>query len=76
MKLRIEQIAFYHENKHIQIEKYLSDKEVEIIYPELPCIIEKILPNNMVRSIFAPHFVNDTYKRLSRLKRFVMLLNS
>jgi ectoine hydroxylase len=78
MKLTEEQIAFYNENGYLKIENYLCDKEIDILYSELPKTIEKDSPriiledNGSVRSVFAPHFVNDIYKRLGRLERFIV----
>ena len=78
MNLTEQQITFYHENGYLQIENYLSDEEIEVIYSELPKTIEKDSPriiledNGEVRSVFAPHFINDTYEKLSRLDRFII----
>ena len=78
MKLSENQIAFYKDNGYLLIENYLSEQEIGILYSELPKTIENNSPriiledNGSIRSIFAPHFVNDTYLRLSRLERFVI----
>jgi len=78
MKLSMDQIAFYHENGYLLIEDYLQKEEVEALQQELPNTIEVDSPriiledNGSVRSVFAPHFVSDTYSRLSRLDRFVI----
>lgn len=78
MKLTAEQIEFYNENGYLKIENYLNEDEVETIYSELPKTIELDSPriiledNGSVRSIFAPHFVNDTFRRLGRLDRFII----
>jgi ectoine hydroxylase len=78
MKLTAEQILFYNENGYLQIENYLSHEEVDTLYAELPNTIEKNSPriiledNGSIRSIFAPHFVNETFEKLARLERFVV----
>jgi len=78
MKLTDEQIAFYAEHGYLKIENYLTGTELEMLYAELPKTIEKDSPriiledNGSVRSVFAPHFVNACYERLSRLDRFVI----
>jgi ectoine hydroxylase len=78
MRLSEKQIEFYNENGYLLIENYLSAEEVEILYAEMPKTIDKnssrviFEDNGSVRSVFAPHFVNDIYKRLSRLERFVV----
>ncbi|NQX43679.1 ectoine hydroxylase [Pedobacter steynii] len=78
MDLTTAQLDFYNENGYLVIENYLSEKEIEILNLELPKTIEKDSPriiledNGTVRSIFAPHFINETYLRLSRLERFVL----
>ncbi|GGE71405.1 ectoine hydroxylase [Pedobacter psychrotolerans] len=78
MKLTEEQIQSYNENGYLQIEDYLSSQEVQTLYNELPKTIETnsprvILENDgSIRSIFAPHFINESYKRLSQLDRFVI----
>ena len=78
MELNEQQISFYHDNGYLLLENYLSKEEVEILSAELPKTIDRESPriiledNGSVRSIFAPHFVNDTYARLSRLNRLVL----
>lgn len=78
MKLTTEQIAFYNDNGYLKIEGCLSPQEIDTLYSELPNTIEKNSPriiledNGSVRSVFAPHFVNDIYSRLSKLERFVV----
>jgi ectoine hydroxylase len=78
MKLTKEQITFYNENGYLKLENYLTADEVETLYSEFPKTIEKSSPriiledNGSVRSVFAPHFVNQTYSRLSRLDRFIV----
>lgn len=77
MKLTKQQIEFYNENGYLKIENYLNHLETEKLYSELPKTIEKNSPrviledNGSIRSIFAPHFVNDIYNKLGRLERFV-----
>jgi len=78
MKLSSYQVSFYHENGYLQIENFLDDREVQVLYSELPNTIEKDSPriiledNGSVRSIFAPHFVSAAYERLARLDRLVL----
>lgn len=78
MELTEEQIQFYNENGYLQIEGYLSSEEVKTLYNELPKTVEINSPrviienDGSIRSIFAPHFTNESYKRLSQLDRFVI----
>lgn len=78
MKLTEEQVEFYKENGYLKLEGYLDDREIETLYTELPNTIEKGSPriiledNGSVRSVFAPHFVNGTYRRLAHLERLVV----
>lgn len=78
MELTIDQIDFYNENGYLKMDNCLSDKEVDLLIAELPNTIEKNSPRIIfentgeVRSVFAPHFVNKIYERLSRLDRFVI----
>lgn len=77
MELTEEQIAFYKEYGYLKIENYLSEEEIKLLTLELPNTVEQDSPriiredNGSIRSIFAPHFVNSTYDRLSKLRRFV-----
>ena len=77
MTLNPEQVSFYNENGYLKLDNYLRETEIEKLCAELPKTIEKDSPriiledNGSVRSIFAPHFVNETYQKLSRLERFV-----
>jgi ectoine hydroxylase len=78
MKLSAEQIAFYNENGYLLIENFFSNEEVAKLYAELPNTIEENSPrivleeNGAIRSVFAPHFVNNTYERLGRLERLIV----
>ncbi|MFC0513474.1 phytanoyl-CoA dioxygenase family protein [Mucilaginibacter angelicae] len=78
MNLNSDQISFYNENGYLKLDNYLNEEEVDILSAELPKTIEKNSPriiledNGSVRSIFAPHFVNETYKKLARLEKFVV----
>jgi ectoine hydroxylase len=78
MKLSTEQVAFYQENGYLQINNYLSQGEADLLYAELPNIIDRNSPriiledNGSVRSVFAPHLVNEIYARLARLERLVV----
>lgn len=78
MKLTPQQVSFYNENGYLKNENYLTEEEVEILSLELPQTIEKDSPriiledNGSIRSIFAPHFVSNIYKRLSKLDRLVL----
>ena len=86
MKLTSAQIAFYNENGYLHIENYFSKADVELLIAELPNTVEPNSPriiledNGSVRSVFAPHFVNETYDRLARLDKLVtpaeQLINS
>jgi ectoine hydroxylase len=77
MKLTNEQVTFYHNNGYLQINNYLIDSEVDALCSEIPNTIEKDSPrviledNGTVRSVFAPHFINKTYDKLIKLKKFV-----
>jgi len=78
MRLTDDQVAFYMDNGFLQIDNFLSEEEIETLLSELPNTIEENSPrviledNGSIRSIFAPHFVNDTYEKLSRLERFII----
>lgn len=78
MKLNEQQISQYHEKGFLMIENYLSEEEVGILIEQLPNTIVKDSPriiledNGSVRSVFAPHFTNETFARLSRLNRLVI----
>lgn len=78
MKLSAEQIAFYNENGYLLIENFFSTEEVAKLYAELPNTIEENSPRvvleetGAIRSVFAPHFVNNTYERLGRLERLIV----
>jgi len=62
----------------LQIPDYFTETEVDVLYAELPKTVERDSPriifedNGSIRSIFAPHFVNETYERLSRHKKLVI----
>ena len=78
MKLTADQLSFYRDNGFLQLDNYFSDAEIGILKAEIPNTIEErspriILENNgSIRSIFAPHFINPTFDRLSRLDRMVI----
>ena len=77
MNLTEQQIANYHTEGFLIIHDCLNHNEIELLYKELPKTIDRESPrivlegNGAVRSVFAPHFVNETYLNLSRLERFV-----
>jgi ectoine hydroxylase len=77
MKLKTQQVEFYREAGYLLIEDYLSAEEVDILSSELCKTIDRGSPrvilesNGSVRSVFAPHFVNTCYERLSRLDKLV-----
>src|SRR5580700_1065969 len=78
MKLQSAQIEFYQEKGYLLIEDYFSVEELNILSAALPGTIDNGSPrivfetNGSIRSIFAPHFVNDTYERLGRLEKIVI----
>lgn len=78
MKLAPAQIEFYNNNGYLKIEDFLTEKEVSLLLSEMPNTIENdssriiLEDNGTVRSIFAPHFVNNTFEKLSRLERFII----
>jgi len=77
MNLTEQQIATYHTEGFLIIPQCLTHNEIELLSKELPMTIDRDSPrivledNGAVRSVFAPHFVNETYLKLSKLKRFV-----
>ena len=77
MKLSPEQIAFYNEKGYLKLENYLNPEEIDLLNSELPNTIEKGSPrvilekSGNVRSVFAPHFTNEIYRRLGKLDKFV-----
>jgi len=77
MKLTTEQISFYNENGYLIINDYFNNREVELLKSEMPKTVDVNSPriikedNGEIRSIFAPHFVNDTYSALARHKKLV-----
>src|SRR6185437_4431015 len=78
MALAQEQISFYNENGYLQIENYFSDEDIALLHQEMPNTVEEdspriILENNgSIRSIFAPHLVNEVYERMGRLEKMVV----
>jgi ectoine hydroxylase len=78
MELQDRQIEFYKEFGYLVIEDYLSADELNLLSTELPKTIERGSPrvilesNGSIRSVFAPHFVNTTFERLSRLDKLVI----
>jgi ectoine hydroxylase len=78
MKLQSRQVEFYQETGYLLIEDYFSSEELSVLAVELPKTIDRSSPrvvfesNGSIRSIFAPHFVNATYERLSRMEKLVI----
>lgn len=78
MKLTVEQVTFYNENGYLLIENFFSNEEIAMLSAELPRTVDKNSPrvvleeNGSVRSVFAPHLVNDTYEKLARLERLIV----
>jgi ectoine hydroxylase len=78
MELSKSQIEFYSENGYLILEQHISDNIVEFLFSELPNTIEKNSPriiledNGDVRSVFAPHFINDSFRKLVNLDRLVI----
>jgi len=78
MKLTDDQIVFYKENGYITIDNFLTEEEIVLLQAEFPNTIDRTSPriifenNGAIRSVFAPHYVNSIYNRLSKLARLVI----
>lgn len=79
MKLTQEQINFYHENGYLILDKLFDKSEIEVLANEalkfndlkkLPNII--LEENGEVRSVFAPHTLNEGYENLYLQDRLVV----
>ena len=77
MRLTKEQVESYEENGFLVRENLLSETEIEILMGDLPGLFAEESPRRImertgaVRTVFAPHFSNEVYDRLSRLPRLV-----
>lgn len=86
MNLSQKQLKNYNENGFIFFDGYLTGLEIDALIKEFPKTLEKdskrivYEDNGSVRSVFAPHFVNDTYLKLTKLKKLLtpveQILNS
>jgi ectoine hydroxylase len=62
----------------LKIDCYFSEGEVNLLRGELPATIDResermvFEQNGAIRSIFAPHFVNRTYKKLTCLEKVIL----
>ncbi len=78
MQLTKEQIDFYHANGYLILHNCFDENEIELLNAEIPKTIDISSPrivkenNGEIRSIFAPHFVNETYSDLARSSKLVV----
>jgi ectoine hydroxylase len=77
MRLSKGQYDFYEENGFLLITNYFSSDEVETLMAEIPTVFRENSPRRIsetsgdVRTVFASHFDNALFNRLSRLPRLV-----
>ena len=77
MRLTNDQVESFEENGFLILENLFSETEIEILMGELPRLFAEESPRRImertgaVRTVFAPHFSNEVYDRLSRLPRLL-----
>lgn len=77
LRLTKEQVDSYEENGFLILENLFSEAEIEILLAELPKLFAEDTPRRIleksgaVRTVFASHFSNEAYHRVSRLPRLV-----
>lgn len=77
MRLTDEQVANFSRDGYLLVENLFSPEEIEIILGEIPRAFAEDSPRRIreksgaVRSVFALHQTNETFRRLTRLPRLV-----